>query len=272
MARRVAELALLSVVLLMAGCGNRVRLIAHRGGVVDAQRAENTPGAIEAAIARGYWMVELDVRESLDGRLVVHHDPDFERFYGDQRLLADLPWSEIRQLRTTPGNERPPEFHELAALCRGKLRVMLDTKPPEHGPAFYAAMEKSLRDNGLLKTAYAIGTDESRAFFTGKCLVGVDRKRLRAAVARGESVAKLYFLFEHGRDLDRETVTLARRLGVPVVASVNIFHYEDTDHRTAAPADIARLRRLGVTEFQIDSVYEEFLSPAEGRRARPEGE
>ena len=112
-------------------------------------------------------MIEVDIHESKNGRLVVQHDPDFGRFFGDDRLVADMRWDEIRKLRATPGDSRPLEFHELAAMCRGKLELVLDTKPPEHSEDFYRSMEQSLRENGLLAGAYVIGTEESRAWFHG---------------------------------------------------------------------------------------------------------
>jgi hypothetical protein len=239
--------------------GRAVKIIAHRGGVVGDEYAENSPAALQAAIDRGYWMIEVDIRESKDGRLVVQHDPDFQRFFGDKRLLAGMTWDEIRRLRATPGDSRPLEFHELAALCRGKLELMLDTKEPEHPEAFFRTMEASLRDNGLLAGAFVIGTGQSRNWFHGKARVGVERGQLRKAAAAGEDVAALYFLFEHGRDLDAETVRYAQKLGVAVVPSINIFHYADTDHLKAAEADTKRMIDLGVEYFQIDSPYDVWL-------------
>jgi glycerophosphoryl diester phosphodiesterase len=236
-----------------------VKIIAHRGGVVGDTYAENSPAALEAAIERGYWMIEVDIRESKDGRLVVQHDPDFGRFFGDSRLVSDMRWEEIRNLKATPGNSRPLEFHELAAMCRGKLELMLDTKPPDHPEAFYRSMEQSLRENGLLEGAYVIGTEESRAWFHGKARIGIDRQWLKKAEAAGEDAAKLYFLFEHGRDLDAETVRYAQKLGVAVVPSINIFHYADTDHMKAAEADVRRMYDLSVEYFQIDSPYDVWL-------------
>ena len=79
-----------------------VRLISHRGGVVDAQRPENSVGALEEAIRRGYWMVEMDIQESKDGRLVVHHD-SFLQDFGDKRWPIDMTWAEIQQLRAKAG-------------------------------------------------------------------------------------------------------------------------------------------------------------------------
>ncbi len=240
--------------------GEPARLIAHRGGIVGDEFAENSAAALQAAIERGYWMIEVDIRESKDGKLVVQHDEDFRRFYGHPGTVATMMWPEISQLRATPGQTRPLEFHELAALCKGKLRLMLDTKPPDHGAAFYRSMVEALEKNDLLESAYVIGTDESRRYFRGKARVGLPAKALKEADARGEEIRTLYFLFEHGRDLDDETVAWAQHAGIPVVPSINIFHYADrASHFEAARADILRLRQLGVTEFQIDSVYDRWL-------------
>jgi glycerophosphoryl diester phosphodiesterase len=238
-----------------------VKLIAHRGGIVDERYAENSAASLEAAIQRGYWMAEVDVRESKDGRLVMQHDPDFERFYGVKRLVAGMTWAEIQRLRSKPGNTRPLEFHELAALAKGRIQFMVDTKEPAHPEAFYASMEKALRDNGLLENAFFIGTEESRRRFHGKARIGLDRKALEAAMARGEDTRRLYFLFEHGTTLDEPGLRLAAKAGVPPVVSINIFHYDGRDHWKGAESDIRRLRKLGMTYFQIDSVYDKWLTP-----------
>jgi hypothetical protein len=173
-----------------------------------------------------------------------------------------MTWSDISALRATPGGSRPQEFDEMAKLCNGRLQIMLDTKPPDHPEGFFQTMEDSLRQNGLLDGAYVIGTPQSRAWFRGKARVGGDRQSLKEAAERGEDVRDLYFLFEHGRDLDAETVRYAQKLAVPVVPSINIFHYDDLpDHMGAAESDIHRMLQLGVTEFQIDSPYEKWLQP-----------
>lgn len=237
------------------------RLIAHRGGVVGDDYAENSPAALEAAVERGYWMAEVDIRESADGVLVVHHDPDFRDFYDDPRLLAEMSWDEISELRANPGGSRPLTFAELCRLASGRIRLMLDVKPPEeHSEAFYQELERSLSENGLLETAYVIGTQESRNRLLGRAKVGVGLEQLEAAAARGEDLANRYFLFEHGRDLTPEMVEYAQSLNVAVVPSINIFHYDDLpDHRVAARADVERMLELGVTEFQIDSPYDVWL-------------
>ncbi len=243
-------------------------LIAHRGGIVDERFAENSPGAVKAAIERGYWMIETDIWESKDGRLVVQHDPTFRRFFGENRAVAEMTWSEIERLRANPGGTRPMQFHELTALCRGKISLMLDVKGASHSKQFYESMEKSLRESGLLKTTYVLGTTESKNFFRGKAFLSIDRKSLRAAAQRGEIVASLYFLMELGSQLDEETVEMANKLGVTVVGALNQFRYEmaKQDHLIGAQQDILKLRKLGVRYFQIDSIYDQWLLPPAASR------
>jgi glycerophosphoryl diester phosphodiesterase len=235
-----------------------VRLIAHRGGVVDRQHIENHLPAIEEAIRRGYWMLEVDIRESKDGQLVVHHDEDFRRFYNDSRRVAEMTWNEIKQLKSTPGNLPPLSFADYAAACRGKIRLMLDTKGDHHEPAFYQAILDTLRENDLLASALVIGNDESRRFFLGKAKVGANAKSLAAAIARGDDVAARYFLFAHADGFDAESIALCHQYRVVAVPSINTFHYPPDKHKARAAADIARLKEKGIAHFQIDSVYEEF--------------
>jgi len=63
----------------------------------------------------------------------------------------------------------------------------------------------------------------------------------------------------HGKDIDESVVALADRHAVTVVPSVNVFHYPVGQHLELAAADLRRLRQLGVTYFQIDSMYVAFL-------------
>jgi glycerophosphoryl diester phosphodiesterase len=240
-----------------------IRLIAHRGGVVDETHIEHSAAGIEAAIRRGYWMLEVDLRRTADGHIVVHHDPTFHRYYGDPRKVAELPWSAIALLRSTPGGLRPLKFREFAALCKSRIRLMLDIKGPSFPPEFYQEIGQVLREHGLLQTAYVLSNNEAKAFFRGKAMLAADRNSLRTALTQGEDVARHYFLFELADSLDEETIRWAEGLGVPVVAAVNTFRYEmrGRDHLRAAKEDIARLRRLGVTIYQIDSIYDQWLLP-----------
>lgn len=95
-------------------------VIAHRGASAD--HVENTLAAFRGAADQGSDWVELDVRATRDGALVVHHDP----FYADGRVI----WH-------TPAAERPsqvPLLHEALDECRGMgVNIEIKNSPGDLG-------------------------------------------------------------------------------------------------------------------------------------------
>lgn len=66
-----------------------VDVIAHRG--VHYQERENTLASFAEAVALGVDGVELDVRETLDGELVIHHDATANGLTISQTNSVNLP-------------------------------------------------------------------------------------------------------------------------------------------------------------------------------------
>ena len=64
-----------------------VTAIAHRGEPVGHR--ENTLPAFEAAVALGADMVEIDLRRTRDGAIVVLHDQTLERLWGRAASVGD---------------------------------------------------------------------------------------------------------------------------------------------------------------------------------------
>lgn len=64
-------------------------IYAHRG--LHVVERENTIGAFLAAKAAGVYGVELDVRRTADGELVVHHDPTIDGLVIANTLRRELP-------------------------------------------------------------------------------------------------------------------------------------------------------------------------------------
>lgn len=75
---------------------------AHRG--VAQKAPENTEGAFQAAADEGYEGIELDIRLSKDGEIVVCHDSHFSRLTAGHptrysiRHLEDMTWEELSQI------------------------------------------------------------------------------------------------------------------------------------------------------------------------------
>ncbi len=238
-----------------------MRLAAHRGGVVDSSHPENSAASIQAAISRGYWMIEVDVRSTLDGEPILQHDATFERYFGDPRRPDEMTWAEVQKLRSSPGNRAPLHFEEMCALAAGKLRLMLDLKGTDFPKPYLQRIEYTMRRHGLLEGSCTLGGGAVKEHFAGKILLSTGRAQLREAVARGEEVSSRNFLFELGSVMDEEAVMLCRKHGVICMAAINTFRYQmaKVDHWEGAASDIRRLRELGVRYFQIDSIYDKFL-------------
>ncbi|WP_369138202.1 glycerophosphodiester phosphodiesterase [Modestobacter versicolor] len=68
--------------------------MAHRGGAIE--HLENTMPAFEACVALGYGYLETDVRVTVDGQLVVFHDPTLDRVTDRSGRVESLPWREVQ--------------------------------------------------------------------------------------------------------------------------------------------------------------------------------
>jgi len=74
--------------------------------------------------------VELDVRTTSDGQLVLMHDPTVNRTTNDKGKVKDMTLAEIKLLdlgARFPGqfpNLRVPTFDEALELCKGKIGFM----------------------------------------------------------------------------------------------------------------------------------------------------
>jgi glycerophosphoryl diester phosphodiesterase len=98
--------------------------IAHRGDPIAAR--ENTLAAFVAAVRQGADMVELDLRRTADGAIVVLHDATLARLWGDERNVAEMDLAQVRQVGQ--GDERIPTFGEV--LAQIYLPLMVDLNAP----------------------------------------------------------------------------------------------------------------------------------------------
>lgn len=258
---RILVILLISTV--AASADTPVKMIAHRGGVVSDQIIENNRASIEAAVERGYWMLEVDVRRTRDGVPIAQHDGTFRRYYDDPRRVGELTWEEASQLKASPGGESPLRLTDYLEACDGRVKIMLDVKGEKEPlpTAYLQEIERVMRKHQQLDTAYMIGTEEAKQFFLGKLRISRGYDDIISARANGEDVASRYFYFPRGSKFTEQQIAKALTLGVPVVPSVNTFHYPAKEHMVRARADINRMLQGGVTQFQIDSVYDQRLQP-----------
>lgn len=95
-------------------------IIAHRGASFYFH--ENTMEAFEAAAEMGAEMVELDVRRTRDGVLVVHHDPDIRG--GKIRALSKV---QVEEASASAGYVIPT-LAEVLQFCGERIPVDVEIK------------------------------------------------------------------------------------------------------------------------------------------------
>jgi glycerophosphoryl diester phosphodiesterase len=114
------------------GSHRMIMTSAHRGE--HTHHPENSIPAIQGAIDAGVDYVEIDVRTTSDGQLVLMHDPSVNRMTNGKGLIKDMTLAEIKKLdlgARFPGQFpglQVPTFDEVLEFCKGKIGIYVDTK------------------------------------------------------------------------------------------------------------------------------------------------
>ncbi len=122
---------------------DHVFVIAHRG--CWKETSENSLAAIRACVDMGVDMVEIDVRPTRDGVLVLMHDDTIDRTTNGAGKLSDFTYEELKQFRLKEGKggkdaaltqEQIPTFREAMESARGEVLVNFDAKADVYEDAF----------------------------------------------------------------------------------------------------------------------------------------
>jgi len=100
-------------------------VIGHRG--MRFVEPENTLRAIERALKCGVDAVEVDVRMTRDGRLVLMHDETVDRTTNGKGRVRDLTFNEVRRLDAGKG-ERVPTLEEALEAVKGRAKLVIEIK------------------------------------------------------------------------------------------------------------------------------------------------
>lgn len=109
---------------------------AHRGA--NYHLPENTTYAIERMVEKGIDGIELDVRLTLDGEVILSHDPDMKRTAGHDGLISQMKLEDLKKLNVASYLDgvddfvAPSKLDEVLRLCKKhKLRTSIELKPDE---------------------------------------------------------------------------------------------------------------------------------------------
>ncbi len=120
------------------------RLVAHRGlHDRDAGVPENSLAAFQLAVERGH-AIELDVRITADGQLVVFHDLELERMTGVPGQISRWTLRDLKKLRLLGTEQAIPTVDEMLELVAGQVPLLIEIK--NDSPADVGRLEALLMD------------------------------------------------------------------------------------------------------------------------------
>jgi glycerophosphoryl diester phosphodiesterase len=120
---------------------HRLRRVGHRGA--GAYEPHNTVRSFERAIAMGVDMVEIDLRRSRDGVLVLAHDAAI-RDDDRELIVSEYEFTALRALDLGHG-ERIPTLRDALTVVRGRCGLMIDLK----GEGFEVELVAAIHASGL---------------------------------------------------------------------------------------------------------------------------
>jgi glycerophosphoryl diester phosphodiesterase len=214
-------------------------LLGHRGA--SARQLENTMAAFEAARADGADGVELDVRLSRDGELVVFHDQDLRRLAGRMDRVIALTARELAAVELRGGERIPTLADALAATAPRLVNIEIKPPPPTH-------LRETVRQ--VARTVQATGA-------AGRVIIS-SFDLLVVALIRTTTTLRTGLLFHRRQPLPLRRAWLAPALRPHALhpertlvdrdsmASWRRRGYQVNAWTADAPDEVRRLARLGV--------------------------
>jgi glycerophosphoryl diester phosphodiesterase len=185
-------------------------VVAHRGGI--EKYPENTVAAISYAVELGVDVVEVDVRPTKDGELILLHDPDFERVAGVKARPEELTMEEIGKIKIDA--QPVATLEEALRVIGGKCALFVEIKEPKTTQKAIEIIQKA----GAGEWAAIIS-------FWEEAVIGAKEASLAAGLVYSRPPGKIKEAKEIGADFVLPKYTIATQkanrfahaLGLPVV-------------------------------------------------------
>ena len=190
-----------------------IEVTGHRGAA--GLEPENTLRSIQKAIDLGVDRVEIDVRVTRDGHLVVIHDETVDRTTDGHGYVKDLTFSELRRLDAGKG-EKIPTLEEALRLTRGKVTLQIELKAPEATEPTVHLIEREKAEREVIITSFMHELlsrvhELNPALRTGALFFDVKGDICRKALDVHSEAIHVYY-----RNVDSELVEEAHRRGLKI--------------------------------------------------------
>ena len=243
----------------------RPLMIAHRGGVIAPDAPENSARAIELAAQQGYDMVELDVRRARDGVPVLFHGYGGKGMMlvdcGIKESIGHFTSAELQEICYRGTDQHILTLDKALAMCVDLgLGVMLDVKNEEPQPDYLHIATRLVESYALGNSVMTLVQNRTiLEVLPPQILWPIRQNRVAATLANTANPLQNQYWFDDPDSITDDELRQLQARGVLTIGCINSFRYPPHSFANLEEQDIARLLRLQVDGYQIDSCYGHFF-------------
>lgn len=132
---------------------HNTNVTAHRGDSINAP--ENTIAAFESAITHYADWIELDLKQTKDGVIVVMHDSNLKRTAGINKNIWEVTYDEIKNLDVGAWfseefvGEKIPTLDEVIKHVNGRAKLNIELKPTGYEKDFEKEVIRIIKENNI---------------------------------------------------------------------------------------------------------------------------
>lgn len=205
---------------------------AHRGGV-EENFPENAIETFANTLSGGPMLVEMDVRRTADGVLVIMHDESLERTTTGTGNISDLTFAELSSLQLVDheGNVTPyriPSLSEVLNWARGRAFVQLDLKRTVDVEELVGAIRANDAVSYSMVITYTLEDALRAAESDEDVVISIqirDQERLDALTEAGVDPARLIGWAGVHREPEPEVWNRLIEAGIPPIAGT-LWHID----------------------------------------------
>lgn len=230
---------------------------AHRGGSARGY-PENAIETFERTLSSGHALLEIDVRATADGVLVLLHDEELDRGTTCNGLVENTSWSELSACRLTDyrgGQTRftVPRLDEVLAWSAGRTILQLDVKELSLMENVVDAVRAAGAVDRVILIAYTPRAVERMARLDRRIMISASIDRigdLDQLQDAGVGVSRLV-AWTGNRSPDAALFSALSRRGVPVIFGT-LGGRDSIDREIEQTGDDGRYREIA--EMGVDII------------------
>jgi len=200
-----------------------VKVVGHRGAA--GEEPENTIRSIMRAIECGADFVEVDVRSTRDGVLVLLHDETLDRTTNGSGLLREHTFDKIRNLDAGKG-ERIPKVDEVLEFVKGKCKLLLELKEVGWERKIFDVVKKKNMLDEVIFISFHKECIENLKEMGAR--VGIIFSKKPYEYLRYAKESELELVAPHYRLVNKKFLLIANRYGI----NVNVWTINDVELMT----------------------------------------